>query len=801
MFKKLAQWSFFLFSVVLYAQYSISGYVYDENFKPVSNTEINLKHSNKIINSQTNEEGKYQFFNLESGNYVLIVKEKNKTQEFQVKINNQNIEFDPTITLNKEVTLETIKVSKIRSVKSELEKKGFAVNVIETKEASERNTQTLELLDQSVGVRIRQDGGLGSNYQFNINGMTGNSIKVFIDGLPMETYGGSFSLNSIPPAMIERVEVFKGVVPGYLANDALGGAINIVLKNYYRNNLSASLSYGSFNTTQANFSANYRAKSGFTFKTSMFYNYSDNDYKVWGRSIYNTNPNGTIEYIKARRFNDAYYSYGSITEIGVTKTKWADKFLIGYSNSFDYNEIQHGRFMNRAYMGRYAKRNAHIASIAYNKKDFLTSGLDINFRAIYTERKQLLSDTNRLAYNWNGKPIIDLNGRPVRSSYGAQQGTATINHIDRKSASANAGVSYKINNHHSFSFNYLFFHQNRKDNDELRAVVENLYNESNKITKNNFALSYELTAFEEKLKTSLFGKYYMQSIERTKPIAVKNELNQDVRVLKKDQSDVNENGYGFAASYLISNSIMIMASAEKAIRMPSEGEVFGNVADNKQENFYLKPEKSNNYNLGFKAGPYEIGKFHKAGISVNGFIRDTRDRIYEFEITKNISVQETYQSKNQLKTMSRGIDLEFNYSYKDNLRLFFNLSRFKSFMNNKKETYTYKEQLPNEPYFTMNTNAQYSFKNILSKGSRLILYYNFRFVGEFNSLLIEKLQGADHFKVPSQNIHDVGITYKFPNQHFMISLDAKNIFDKQAFDNFAVQKPGRAFYVKLNYLL
>jgi len=30
-------------------------------------------------------------------------------------------------------------------------------------------------------------------------------------------------------------------------------------------------------------------------------------------------------------------------------------------------------------------------------------------------------------------------------------------------------------------------------------------------------------------------------------------------------------------------------------------------------------------------------------------------------------------------------------------------------------------------------------------------------------------------------------------------VDAKNIFNKEAYDNFAVQKPGRAFYVKLNY--
>ena len=118
---------------------------------------------------------------------------------------------------------------------------------------------------------------------YNLNGMSGNSVKIFIDGLSISTYGSSFSLNSIPPALIERVEVYKGVIPAHLADDALGGAINVILKKGVVNNLSASISYGSFNTLQSNINAAYRDEStGFTTKVSAFYNSSDNDYEVWG---------------------------------------------------------------------------------------------------------------------------------------------------------------------------------------------------------------------------------------------------------------------------------------------------------------------------------------------------------------------------------------------------------------------------------------------------------------------------------------------------------------------------------------
>src|SRR5690606_11830630 len=143
------------------------------------------------------------------------------------------------------------------SVKRQSETKGFAVNVIETKDAALRNIQTNELLDRTVGVRVRQSGGLGSEVQYNLNGMTGRSVGIFIDGIEMSTYGSSFNLNSIPPSMIERIEVYKGVLPAHLSGDLLGGAINIVLKKGKNssNSLSASVSYGSFNTTQSDISA------------------------------------------------------------------------------------------------------------------------------------------------------------------------------------------------------------------------------------------------------------------------------------------------------------------------------------------------------------------------------------------------------------------------------------------------------------------------------------------------------------------------------------------------------------------
>jgi outer membrane receptor protein involved in Fe transport len=63
------------------------------------------------------------------------------------------------------------------------------------------------------------------------------------------------------------------------------------------------------------------------------------------------------------------------------------------------------------------------------------------------------------------------------------------------------------------------------------------------------------------------------------------------------------------------------------------------------------------------------------------------------------------------------------------------------------------------------------------------------------------LGGANKAMVPTQSLVDVGITHQMSDKRLALSLDAKNIFNQQAFDNWALQKPGRAFYVKITYTL
>ncbi|WP_282076241.1 TonB-dependent receptor [Maribacter aquivivus] len=793
---------FFMFLIVQGQQISgtVSGTVQDTSGDSLPFASVLVKGLK--LGVLTNDNGFYSINNVPKGKYNLVVSfvgYGTRSIPFEISESNNKVNLDFTLQESTE-NLDEVTING-KSHETKLETKGFAVSAIKTEEASLRNIQTNELLNTTVGVKIRQNGGLGSDVTYSLNGLSGNSVRIFIDGIPISTYGNSFNLNSIPPSMIKNIEVYKGVVPGYLADDALGGAINIVLHNDAKTNLNASVSYGSFNTIQASVNGLYRFdKSGLTVKASLFHNYSDNDYKVSGRSVVVTGLGGVQTPITARRFNDAYRSTGGRAEIGFTDVKWADQFFIGVTGSDDYKEVQHGAFMTiTPYKDRFLESDALLGSINYQKKNLFTKGLDVKVNGLYGKRNRAVNDTVSWAYSWNGERAVDFRENEYQYTWRSQQeGGPTLAKIKRNVASIRSGVSYAINDHHSVSINHVYSGIDREDSDALRSVLENTFVGTRELKKNIYSLTYELTAFDEKLKANLFGKHYQQKSTSIDPAIESDADGNDVVVDDVVSSNKNYDGYGFAASYEIVPSITLLASAEKAIRLPDETEIFGNDGDNVVANSSIDPESSENFNLGFRFGNFNIKK-HAFTISTNVFTRNIKDRIgLPIETSLNVD-DELIVYVNQGSGTSKGFDAQLNYSYDNNFGLNFNISRF----DLKIENQGIEINVPNTPFFTMNGGLRYSFKDLIQKKSRLNAFYNVYFTDEFSFLTAQgsNTVGNEFFAVPQQISQDFGLSYAFPNNKFIVSFDIKNIFDEPVYDNLSVQKPGRAFYLKLNYAI
>ncbi len=746
-------------------------------------------------------DGNFEIQGIKYGQYTIEISSlEGPTKTISILVDRPNVKISIIVERNDPKLLDEVVVKKT-SEKREILDKGFAVNVIETGEAAKRNLQTNDLLDRSMGVRVRQNGGLGSSANYNLNGMSGNSVRIFIDGIPIQTYGSSFSLNSIPPALIERIEVYKGVIPIGLADDALGGAINVILKKGARNTLNASVSYGSFNTTQAQVNGVLRKESGFTVKASGFYNYSDNDYEIWGEHVYNILPNGRLDYVKAKRFNNAYKSYGARVEAGYTDVKWADNFLIGYNGSYDYNEIQHGVYMTTPYKGRFTEANAHAVSLNYSKKDLLIKGLEFNTNAVYSNRSEVVNDTVKYNYNWDGTLALGLRGDPILRPDGAQQGAPTIVTVDRQVFSARSNVNYSINDNHKLLFSHVFYMVDRQDNEELKSELEQRYRETRDLKKSVYSFAYEVDAFKSRLKTSLFAKHYVQNAIENDPTLINN--NTDV-VINVSDNTTSETGYGLAASYYITPEVMTLLSAERAVRMPTDNEIFGNQGENIIGNTTLRPEISDNLNLGFRVGALKLKK-HRVTLSASGFVRDTKEKIVRQILDRVNPAVQALPYRNLGKTQAIGFETAFEYVFDNRLFVNMNMSKFNllykdQYDNSGGTLELYNVQLPNEPFFTINGTAQYSLKDIIQKDSDLNLYYGFGYVDPFHINWPQNRYSVNP-ATPAQFVNDAGLSYAFPKNQFVVSFDAKNIFNKMAFDNYAVQKPGRAFYLKLNYTI
>jgi outer membrane cobalamin receptor len=222
----------------------ISGYVKSESGAAIPGATVAVKNTSRGTACDAN--GFYSFPALRPGSYLLEISAigYHPVSEKVTMKAHQALELNFSLKENQQDLQEVIVVGKTEN--QQVKEQAFAVNAIETKQFANTTADLNQVLNRSTGVRIREQGGLGSNFNFSINGLSGKAVKYFIDGVPLELLGSAVSLNNIPVNLAERIEVYKGVVPVQLGSDAMGGAVNVITNQNQRNYLDLSHSYGSF---------------------------------------------------------------------------------------------------------------------------------------------------------------------------------------------------------------------------------------------------------------------------------------------------------------------------------------------------------------------------------------------------------------------------------------------------------------------------------------------------------------------------------------------------------------------------
>lgn len=769
---------------------SIIGRIIDSDKKPVYPATVSIEGT--AIGEYNNEKGEYKLNNIPEGKQVLIVSGmgiKSKRTAITVIANKTtqiaDIEVDNSVNLNEVAIIG-------KSEARRQQEQAFALTVLDLKKAQSIATPLNRLLNNVSGVRVRQDGGVGSNYNFSLNGFSGNQVKFFLDGIPMDNFGPSFNLNNISTNMAERVEVYKGVLPVSLGADALGGAVNIISRKD-ANYLDASYSIGSFNTHKAAINGAYTDnKTGFTVRANAFYNYSDNDYEVFA-PIKDLNTNKIVDNRWVKRFHDNYQAGGIRLESGITNKAYADYLLAGIILSKNDKDVQTGATMDAVYGGVKVKSESVIPSIRYKKDDLFTEGLSVSFYGAYNSVKTFNTDTISRSYNWLGKSIQD-------STRGER--AYTDSEIKNREWLTTTNVSYMLDTHQSITLNHVFSSMNRKIHDKVDPE-----NESNKIpqklTKNVTGLGWQIKY--DRWNVNIFGKLYNTNSSTYKRL---DEYTENAR-LEKVKDDKTYFGYGAATTFFILPKLQAKLSYEQAYRLPESTEMFGDGLI-QQRNADLKAESSDNINLGIIYEQH-LNNEHILYFETNFIYRNTKDFIHK---AVSLTTDPTTGYENLGKVLTRGIEGGLKYRWKNLLHAGVNIT-YQSIIDNQEyeknsgsfvgegitENISYKERLPNIPYFFANGEAGVQFQNVIVKDSELTFDYMFDYIQKYYLSFPGLGAKASKKVIPQQISHDIALGYTLQNGKYGFVLECTNITNEKLYDNYRLQKPGRAFNFKVRYFL
>lgn len=764
---------------------TISGSVKSTEGEVLPGATITLEGSGKGTFSDAG--GNYVLSDVGQGSYTLAVSflgfENHKREinlksgehhKFHIKLQSSTKELEAVSVIGLTETKETAKLA-------------FNITAIDAKQLHNTTMDLSNVLDRVSGVRVRETGGVGSSFNFSLNGFTGKQVKFFMDGIPMDNFGSSFQLNNIPVNLADRVEVYKGVVPIWLGADALGGAVNIVTNPNRRNYLDASYSYGSFNTHKTAINTGITTESGFTFQLNAFQNYSDNNYWVNVDVVPDLNTGLSVP-MRVRRFHDKYQNETVIANVGVVNKKFADRLLIGVTLGQNKADIQTGNRMYDVFGERRRKGNIVMPSVRYTKKDLFVKGLNLSFNGNFNLGQEQSIDTAFKQYNWLGDFIYKGSNPNIKGG----ELSRTLYKFRNNNGLFNANLSYQINEKHSIVLNNTYNTFNRKGNDVL-----NPDDQTNKLPKqtdkNVIGLGYRYDV-SSRWNTTFFFKQYIQKSKSS------NVLNNEYYVQKNKYT---QEGYGVATTYFIKPNMQVKASYEKSYRLPENDELFGDVI-NLASNTSLRPESSNNYNLGLNY-TVSLEKRHHFYFDANLIYRAAKDFIRPSLYSSfGRAVQ---QMVNLRDVTNSGADAEIRYSFKRIFNAGINMT-YQNIRNNTKyegSTSTvspvYKDRIPNMPYLFGNGNASLFFQNVGGKRNTLTVGYNLLYVHEYYLRWPSQGAASSKLTIPEQLAHDASIVYSMAGGKYNIALECRNITDATLYDNFSLQKPSRSFNVKLRYFI
>ena len=749
----------------------LSGRIVDKSTgEPLINAEVIIKETGR--GTATNEKGFYSL-SLPKGSYTIgfyYLGYQSISKKITISGDtNQNIALTP----EKQEIGEVVVTAK--TIAHQKKEEAMPVTVIDLSNMRGTVSSVQDILVKTVGVTLRTSGGVGSSSRLSVRGLEGKRIGFFIDEVPMTDQTDYIDYNDIPVDMIDRIEIYKGVVPARLGGASLGGAVNIVTREYP--DKYADLSYGleSYNThkVQAIFKRNLKEQ-GLTFGVGGGYTSSDNNYSF--DSPYR-------EGLRLTRNHDKYQKI--LASAGLEAKKWwFDKVEIEAVAIRTYKEIQGIEYDIRQ---AHSRSFVVVLPIKLQKNHFFWDGLNLDMLNVIALSRMNFIDKATRRYEWDGSSY------PTASRYGGEAGYRyPSDSDDQKLTIGNkTNLEYLINQQHSLNFNSVLAFAKGKPKDELKQMsIGKQVNFDSHMLSWISGLTYDFRSSDDKFLNSLTGRYYLYTM-----------YTQMAHLFVPGQYDIDLNkkdfGINDAMRYRFLPSFMGKFSVGYDVRIPSETELLGDgIAVVPSGN--LLPEHNTSVNVGCLLDL--VGKHPtNAQVELNFFYMYLRDMI---RYTAGV-IGAQYQNFGQMRTL--GVEFEakadvlpwlyayVNTTYQD-LRDVRNYEPNSSVPNPTKD-----KRMPNIPYLMSNMGLEFHQENLFGgTGQNTRIFLDYAFVEEYYYDF--EMTKRDKRRIPRSTTFDCGFEHSFLNNKLFISGKIRNLTNQKVVTEFNRPLPGINGGVKLRVI-
>lgn len=679
-------------------------------------------------------------------------------------------EADPIVSDGEPLAEVTVRVT---SAAAQLRRSAEAVHVIELEGAQRRSADLGEALARSPGVTVQRAGGLGSDTRFGLNGLEGDQVRFFVDGVPLGFAGFSFGFANVPVSFVRRVEIYRGVVPSRFGADALGGAVNLVSEGAgFDSGAAASYQTGSFDTHRLTLDASHVVDvDGLFVRANAFADSTANDYAV---DVEVPNSLGQVTQARVHRFHDGYRAAGVGVEAG-----WLGGLSLRAFVTASDKQQQHDALMITPY-GEVTSRTRN-AGLYARYRGALGESLPIAVSVGYAFGRAGFRDVARCIYDWFGQCARE------RVTAGEADNVARDNVIDNHALYSRLQLEWEAAVAHRLRFSVapdLILRTGDERRPRSMAGIDPL--EAERVLASNVSgAEYQLDWLDERFSNILALKSYLQAARSERPLPSGGVEDQN--------RDTHAFGLADALRYRVTEAVWCKASYEYATRLPSADEVFGDGVQ-VDENLNLQPETSHNVNLGVstESGHSWAGQ---AFAELNLFYRDARQLIRRV----GASVFFSYQNTAAARTLGGDVSvrwvapgeravLEGSATYQDS----------RNTASSGPDAAQRGDRIPNRPYAFGSASLELRHPGLVTAGDVAAIIWSSRYVHPFYRTW-ESLGAIDvKPRVEFQLVHGVGLSYAVEDEQRALttSVEMQNVSDARTFDFYGVQRPGRAVLLK-----